>query len=151
MEAPTMMKPVQPALEAWKQQIDAGWRMIEAITEASRRTREIQLEAAVAAHAGMEASRKLLAQAQDVQELWRIQSEWLSRSFAESMAYWQRLQQAALETQAALGAGLPAAAPAVAADGGAMAQMMDNAYRQWLQATQQFYSAPLLAQTRQPA
>jgi len=146
-----MTKAEQPALEAWKKQLDATWRMLETMTEGARRMGEIQLEAAVAAHAGIEASRKALAGAQDPQELWRVQAEWLSRNLSETINYWQRLQQAALETQSALGGGLTAEAPSAEA-GSAVAHMMDSAFRQWLQTTQQFYSAPLVAaQTRQSA
>jgi phasin family protein len=151
----------QPALAAWKKQLDTAWRVLEVVTEGSRRVREMQLEVAVETHAKTEASRKLLAGANDVQQIWRVQADWLAGNAADCTAYWRRLYEAAAETQAALVGCLSGqvSAPGLAAGaqlpeaGNALIQMMDQAYKQWLDTTQQFYTAPSLArpEVREPA
>jgi len=152
-------KAEEMTVTAWKSGIDAWYRALEAMTEGARKMHEIQLQAAVEAHAGTEASRKQLAGAADAQAAWRIQAEWLSRSATDSLAYWQQLAEVAGETQAAVAGCLAAQAPlgmtlGIPGQGGkdAMMQMMDKAYRQWLETTQQFYAAPVVAQpqVRQP-
>ena len=138
-----MTQPQDAAIAAWKNGIDTWWRALEAATEGARKLHEIQLEAAVEAHACTEASRKQLAEATDPQAAWRIQTEWLSRNLADSQAYWRRLAEAAGETQAAVAeclsgkslTALPAGQP------GPMLEMMDKAYRQWLDTTRQLYTA----------
>jgi hypothetical protein len=123
------------------------------MTDGARKMHEIQLKAAVAAHASTEASRKQLAGAANAEAAWRIQAEWLSRSANESLAYWRQLAEVAGETQAAVTACMAAQAPlgmrlGIPGQGGkdAVMQMMDKAYRQWLETTQQFYAAPVVAQ-----
>ena len=137
------------AIGAWKQRLDAALRAIEAITEGSMKIRETQLAAAAEAHASAEATRKQLDAAADPQQLWSMQSEWLIASLRSSLAYWQQIHWAAWETQGnvarclcdpeALFAPQPAAAEA---SKGALLDVMDEAYKRWLQATQQFYSPP---------
>jgi len=151
----TTANPEGMAVTAWKGGIDTWWRALEAMTEGARKMHEIQLEAAVKAHASTEASRKQLAGAADAQAAWRVQAEWLSRSASESLAYWRRLAEVAGETQAAVTACMAAQAPLGMPPGipgqsgrDAVMQMMDKAYRQWLETTQQFYTAPAVAQPR---
>ena len=148
-----MTKPEDTAMAAWKGGVDSWWRALEAMTEGARKMHEIQLKAAAEAHASTEASRKQLAEAADAQAAWRMQAEWLSRSANESLAYWRRLAEIAGETQAAVAACMAAQAPlgmplGIPGQSGnaAMMQMMDKAYRQWLETTQQFYTAPVVAQ-----
>ena len=144
-----MTKPEDTAMAAWKGGVDSWWRALEAMTEGARKMHEVQLKAAVEAHASTEASRKQLAGAADAQAAWRMQAEWLSRSANESLAYWRRLAEIAGETQAAVAACMAAQAPlgmplGIPGQSGnaAMMQMMDKAYRQWLETAQQFYAAP---------
>jgi len=147
----TTAKAEEMPVTAWKGGVDTCWRALEAMTEGARKMHEIQLEAAVEAHASTEASRKQLAEASDAQAAWRIQGEWLSRSLNDSLAYWRRLAEAAGETQAAIAACLYAQ-PKLGIGGieqggnAALMQMMDKAYRQWLETTKQFYGAPVVAQ-----
>ena len=145
----TTAKPKAEAMTvtAWKGGIDAWWRALEAMTEGARKMHEIQLKAAAEAHASTESSRKQLAGAVDTEAAWRIQAEWLSRNANESLTYWRRLAEIAGETQAAVAACVAAQAPfamppGIPGQGGkdAMMQMMDKAYRQWLETTQQFYA-----------
>jgi hypothetical protein len=140
------------ALGGWKRQLDAALRAIEALTEGSMKMRETQLAAAAEAHASAEATRKLLDTAWDAQQLWRIQNEWLLASLRSSAAYWRQVHQAAWETQGQVArclcqpAGLLAPQPVLSETSkGALLDMMDEAYQRWLQATQQFYAAPLVS------
>ena len=137
------------AVVAWKRQLDASLRAIEALTEGSMKVRETQLAAAAEAHAGAEATRKLLDATLDAQQLWSIQNEWLLASLRGSVAYWQHLHEAAWEIQANVAcclcepAGFLAPQPAAGEPAkGALLDVMDEAYKRWLQATQQFYSPP---------
>lgn len=139
-----------PAMAACKGQLDGGLKMLEAIIEGTRKIHEAQLEAAVEAHAGAEATRKQLEGARDAQELWRIQSAWLSGCLNESLAYWRKLYEVALETQSCLAQCVvqqattlaPGAPAATEAPMGAMLGIMDSAYKQWLEATRKAYALP---------
>jgi hypothetical protein len=135
-------------LAAAKAQIDAGFRVLEAIAEATRRYYEAQLEAAVEAHAKAEATRKQLEQARDLPELWRVESEYLSCCAKESLAHWNSLREIALEAQGNVARcfGQPGAAPSGATAGAPLMEIMDTAYKRWLETTRQFYAAPIVAQ-----
>ena len=138
-----MTIPQDVATAAWKSGIDSCWRALEAMTEGARKLHEIQLEAAVEAHASTEASRKQLAGCADPQAAWRIQADWLTRNLTDCQAYWRRLAETAGETQAAVAAclcGQPVSAPPAAGTQGAVLEMMDKAYQQWLETTRQFYT-----------
>ncbi len=124
------MNPNDIALQAWKQQLDGALQAFEACTEAFLRLREAQLEAAVDAHAAAEAVRKQVAEAKDVQELWRIQGEFLTSTMTKSVAYWRELYEALAQTPS----------PQV---GKNLAESMDAAYKRWLETTQQFYASPM--------
>jgi len=98
-------------LDAWKRQLDAAMRLTEVVIEGSERMREVQLEAAAAAHADAVATQQALAKAATPEALLRIQTEWLAANQKKSMAYWKALYDAAAETHAAMaeciGASLP--------------------------------------------
>jgi phasin family protein len=132
---------------AMKQQFEQGFAVLEAITEGSRKLQEAQLKAATEAHAAVEAMHKRLAEAGDGQDLWRIQSEWMSASLEKSLAYWRELYETAIETESSiaklLAAQLPLAVSFVPGAGnataGPLAEMMNNAYNQWTEAARKFY------------
>jgi hypothetical protein len=134
-------------LAAAKAQLDAGFRLFEAIAEGARSICEAQLDAAVEAHACAEATRKQLAQAREPQEIWRIQSEYLSGCLRDWVAHCDCLRERAVEAQANVSRclGQPGAGPAGASGGGPFIDMMDSAYKRWLETTRQFYGAPLVA------
>jgi phasin protein len=111
------------------------------MVECARRIHEVQLEAAVEAHASAEATRKQLQGARDPQELWRIQSEWLAACLKGSLSYWSEISQAVLESQASIAASLGQPSAALL-QGAAPMQMMDSAYQQWLAATRKVLAAP---------
>jgi len=135
---------------ALKRQLEAGLAVLEAITESARKLQETQLKAATEAHAALEAMHKRVAQAGDGQELWRLQSEWMSASVEKSLAYWRELYQTAIETETSiaklLAAQLPFAMTAIPSAGsgtaGPLAEMMNEAYKRWTEAARQFSKVP---------
>jgi phasin family protein len=149
------------ALQACKQQLECAATVIEAMTEGSMRLRETQLKAAREANAGMKAQRERIAGAGDAQELWRIQSEWAQASFGAALTYWRSLAEIALATQSLVAKCVsrqPLPSSAQAAPGAEdpqrqIVEVMDSAYRRWLESTRQFYAPPVIAapQIRQPA
>ncbi len=141
-------------LAQWKGQLDTALRVVEAIAEGSRKMCEAQLEAVVEAHARAEATRKLLAKTGDAQELWKIQSEWMSANLGQALSYWRCLCEACLETESCVtdclrqqagiaGAQAPAASEAPQ---GTLLEMMNSAYRRWQETTRQFYAAATVPQ-----
>jgi phasin family protein len=128
-----------------KRQVEAGLAVLEAIAEGSRKLQQMQLKAATEAHAAVEAIHKRVAQGANGQELWRLQSEWMSASVEKSLAYWRELYQTAIETEStiakALAAQFPLSASAVpaagTASGGPMVEMMNDAYKRWTEAARQ--------------
>ncbi len=149
------------ALEAWKRQLECAAATVEAITEGSAKTREAQLKAANAACAGARALRERAAGAGDALALWRAQGEWAQASFGAALAYWHEIAEIALATQLRVAKcvsrqALPSAAQAAPAAEDPQRQLleiMDSAYRRWLETTRQFYAPPVIAepQIRQPA
>ena len=138
-----------PVTAACKSQLDAGMKALECVVECARRIHEVQLEAAVEAHASAEATRKQLQGARESQDLWRIQSEWLSACLQGSLSYWSAISQAVLESQASIAASLaqpsallPGAGPITGSPAAPLMQMMDSAYKQWLEATRKALTAP---------
>ena len=89
-------------LTAAKTQLDASFKVFEAIAEGARCIYEAQLEAAVEAHACAEATRQQLAQARDAQEIWRIQSEYFSGCIRDWVAHCDCLRERTLEAQASV-------------------------------------------------
>ena len=134
-------------IRVWKQQLDNAMRTVEAFSEGSIKMRETQLKAANQVHKTMDSARKLLDDANNQQDLWRIQSEWLASSFERGFALWSELAQTAAETQSTIAklyqsetpfvtpvTGLPQASKTALV-------LMDEAYRRWRDTTLQFYSA----------
>ena len=133
-------------MSACKQQMGAALRLVEALTEESRKLREFQLTCAVEAHASAVATREALEKAADAQELWRIQREWWSATMNRSLAYWRETCEGMLRTQSSLG--LCLGAPAGAAKPGglptsnaALLEMMGETYKRWLETTSGLYAA----------
>ena len=139
-------------VQVWKQQLDAGLRVMEALVEGATKLREMQLEAAARAHADLEATRKSMAAATDIGRLLELQTEWARANAQRCAEYWRGLYDVAARTQADIaGSVVPrlpaaAAAPAAPADASkeAVLNLIDQAYKQWLDATQQFYRVPTM-------
>ena len=133
-----------PAIAAWKRLLDMPVSIVAAMTEGSRKMHETQLKAAIETHGAAEATHRKLAEAADGQELWRIESEWLSANAEKSLAYWRELQQVALETQTSIARCL--STPLLGDGAGAVPEgpleMMNGAYKRWLEASRQLYALP---------
>jgi len=141
-----MTKPDDLMTNAWKQQIGVALRLVETLTEESRKLREFQLTSAVEAHASAVATREALEKAADAQDLWRIQSEWWSASMNRSLEYWREAYEGMMRAQVSLARCL--AVPAGAAKSGALPtsnaallEMMGDAYKRWLETTSEIYAA----------
>jgi len=95
------------ALQAWKRQLDASLRMIEALTEGAERLHATQLEAAAAAHADAVATQGAAAQAKDAAALTQLQIQWLRGNAEKSVAYWRAVYENAMQTSREIAACLP--------------------------------------------
>ena len=142
--------PTDFLIKACKQNIDCGMRVIEALVEGATKVRELQLEAATEVHAGTVATQKAIAATNDPAEMWKQYSQWMVSNAQKSASYWQTIAQATAETNAAVFKCMTEGAQQMAAsapgDGGdaakaALSGMIDNAYKQWLDATREFYGA----------
>jgi len=91
------MTPENPLLQEWKQQLDIGFRVIEAILEGATKLHEAQLDAACAAHADAVATQKALARATNAPELLRLQAQWASATAQNWALYWRALQECAMQ------------------------------------------------------
>jgi len=91
-------------LKSWKQQLDAAFRLVEALTEGAERMHETQLEAAADAHADAVATQDAALRARDAAELAQVQLQWARANVEKSLAYWRAMYENALQTGAQLGA-----------------------------------------------
>jgi phasin family protein len=135
-------KPEDFLLQAWKQQLDLGLRLVETIVEGAIKLREVQIEAATDAHADAVATRKSAVDATDLAQLVKLQAEWTRANVQKCAAYWRDLYEVAARTQGELASRAGVQPPAAAVSGEpnkALFGMIDDAYRGWLDATQKFY------------
>jgi phasin family protein len=96
------MKPEDFFLDAWKQQVDIGFRAFETLLEGATKLHEAQLEAACGAHANAVATQKKIAQASDASEVLKLQAEWAGANMENWMAYWRLMAEAMSDTNANL-------------------------------------------------
>jgi phasin family protein len=139
-------QPQEFLVQAWKQQLDVVLRLVEAMTEGATKLREMQIEAATDAHADAVATRKSIAAAAGADELLKLQVAW-GRAHAEKCAaYWRAFYELTAQTQGELARCLCAQAPAIGDEESkkALLSVIDGAYKQWLDATQQFYKLPAI-------
>jgi phasin family protein len=145
-------------VQAWKQQLDLGLRVAEVLVEGATRLREMQLKVATDAHAQIEATRRSVSSAADVSRLMELQIEWARANAEKGLAYWRELYELAAQTQSQLArsayapAAQAAAASAPSTDDPkkAVMAMLDQAYKQWFEATQQFYKLPPMPASPKP-
>lgn len=139
------------ALEIWKRQFDVALQLVEAMTEGAAKVHETQLEAATDAHANAVATQKSAAGVADPVELARIESQWALHNMEHAAAYWRALFETALATNSSMikclceqpgASGLMPQSFDIDASKGALLSMVDNAYKQWLDTSRRFYSAP---------
>ena len=135
-------KPEDFLLQAWKQQLDIGLRLVETMVEGAVRMRQVQLEAATETQSNAAKTRKSVADASDLAQLVKLQAEWTRVNVQKCAAYWRDLYEVATRTQGELASRVGVQPPAAAAEGDAnkaLFGMMDDAYCGWLDATQKFY------------
>lgn len=128
-------------MRACKLQMETAAGMIEALTQGARQMMQ--------AHA-----------TGNPQELWRLQNEWATATLQKTTAYWQECWEIALAAQSSIAQQLSqqmhlpgVQGPANATGQVALLDMMDGAYKRWLESTRQFHSAPTVStpQSRQAA
>ena len=138
-------------LQAWKRQVDSGMHLVETLVEGATRLHEVQIEAAADAHADLEATRKSVAAAADVPQLLKLQGEWAAANARKCAAYWRDLYAVVAQTQSELARCACAETSALSEkpSNKALLGAIDDAYRQWLDATRQFYRVPA-AQPAEP-
>jgi hypothetical protein len=136
--------PTDTALQAWKRQIDTALRIAEAFVEGAERAREIQLSAAVEAHAWLEANRKALAGEAGPGELVALQSRLATENLGKMAEYWTRLAANARDTQARIVAVLTdgTALPQAPGAQDALNAIVDAGYKQWIETLKRLYSLP---------
>ena len=140
--------PTDTALQAWKRQIDTALRIAEAFVEGAEKAREIQLGAAVEAHAWLEANRKALAGELGPTELIALQSRLATENLGKMAEYWNRLAANARDTQARIVAILTdgTALPAAPVPADALNAIVDAGYKQWMETLKHLY-APATARS----
>jgi phasin family protein len=147
-------KPEDFLVQAWKQQMDVHLRVAEALVQGATKLGEMQREAAADAHADIAATRRSIAAVGDVARLVELQTQWTRANAQRCAAYWRGVYELASQTQADLARCLYAAPVAVAAptkrdsSNQALFGLIDNAYKQWFDATQQFYKLPTAPTSR---
>jgi phasin family protein len=92
------MKPEDFFLDAWKQQLDSGFRAFEVLLEGATKLHEVQLDAVCGAHADAVATQKKIAQAADASEVLKLQAQWAAANMESFMAYWRLMHEAMSET-----------------------------------------------------
>src|ERR1043166_2707721 len=112
-------KPEDFLLQAWKQQLDIGLRLIETMVEGAIKMRQVQLEAATETYAKAVATRKSAAEASDLAQLVQLQAEWTRVNVQKCAAYWRDLYEVATRTQGELASRSGVQPPAAAFEGDA--------------------------------
>ncbi len=129
--------------EIWKQQVNAGLQILDALVEVDAKVRAAQLAAATEAHQRTVEAEKLLAGAKDAQELWNAQCTWASQNAERAAAYWREQFEAMGEANARIlrlmQERMQSAVPAEAVAGSPVAALsaVDAAYREMLKNSQQ--------------
>lgn len=138
------VSPTDSALAVCKCQIETALKIAEAFVEGAEKAREIQLGAAVDAHAWLEANRKALADMANPAELVALQSRLATENLGKMAEYWNRLAANARETQSRIlqllldGSTLPQSGVPPEA----LNAIVDAGYKQWMDALKRLYSAP---------
>lgn len=83
------MTPEHLLLQAWKQQLDIGFWVMETVLEGATKLHEAQLDAACEAHADAVATHKALAQATSASDILRLQAQWAAANARRWTQYWR--------------------------------------------------------------
>jgi hypothetical protein len=90
-------------LQSWKQQLDTGLKMVDAVVQGAMEMRTSQLAAAADTHNRDLDAEKSVMGAKTISDLLLIQLNWMTANMERSMAYWNQMFQAAAEANAKLG------------------------------------------------
>ena len=129
--------------EAWKQQVNTGLQLLDAVAEATAKMRSAQFAAANETHQRTVEAEKLLAGAKDAQELWNAQCTWASANAERAAAYWREQFEAMTEANARIlklmQERMQAAVPVEPGANPSVAGLaaVDSAFREMLKASQQ--------------
>jgi hypothetical protein len=129
--------------EVWKQQVNSGLQILDAVAEATAKMRSTQLAAANEMQQRTVEAEKLLAGAKDAQELWNAQCTWASANAERAAAYWRDQFEAMTAANARIlklmQERMQAAVPAESGANPSIAVLasVDSAYREMLKASQQ--------------
>jgi hypothetical protein len=140
--------------DAWKQQVEASVRVMDALVEADAKLRSSQLSAANEAHERTQALEKALADCKNAQELWGAQWNWALATCERSAAYWRNLFEVMQEANAKMARCMQERVQGAAQTRGAGElpatgfPAFDQAYRELLKTSQQFF--PALAGRSEP-
>lgn len=141
------MKSEDLLMRACRQQFEFAAGMIQSLTEGSKKLQETNLKAASEASASFASAQKQIAQAADPSEIWRIQTGWASQNIEKAMAYWRDLTTIALGAQSAIAKRLAEDVQRIDPETtvietpGNVVEMMERAYKQWLETTRRIAAA----------
>jgi phasin family protein len=136
-------------MQAWKQQLDGWLRAVETLVEAANKLSQLQIEAAVGAHADLEATRNAMTTAGDPARVVELQTQCARANAEKCAAYWRRVYEVGAQTQARLAqCMLPVTAvtapTAVDDSQRAVLTTIEQVYKQWLDTAQQMYRLPAI-------
>jgi phasin family protein len=100
-------------MQAWKQQLDGWLRAVETLVDAANKLSQLQIEAAVGAHADLEATRNAMTTAGDPARVVELQTQCARANAEKCAAYWRRFYEVGADGHRA---GLQAVAGYGAAD-----------------------------------
>jgi phasin family protein len=109
------------------------------------------VEAAVDAHADLDATRKAIAATTDPARVLELQAQWARANAEKCAAYWRRFYEVGVQMQASLAQCMVPAPAAVDESNRAMLTLVDQAYKQWLDTAQQFYKLPAIPAQSKPS
>jgi phasin family protein len=145
--------PAAAAVTAWKRQIDLGLELAQAVVTGMEKACELQRDAARQTYESLEAARNALATTSPA-ELAALQTRLATENLGRMAQYWGALAANARDTHARIverlmrgAAATPWLTDAAAAPQptGALNDLVDAGYRQWLETLRRFYSPPEIA------
>jgi phasin protein len=89
-------------LQTWKEQVDTGIKMIDAMVQGAMEMRTSQLAAATETHTRDLNIEKSVMGARTASDLLLIQLNWMTANMERSMAYWNQMFHAATDANAKL-------------------------------------------------
>lgn len=132
------MRPDDLVMRACRNQVDFATGVVQSLTEGSSKMQERNLQAANDVTASFAAAQQQMAQASGLQDVWRIQAKWASENVENA---WRDLSAIALGAQSAIVKRLAQEVQRIDPDStlldprGNFLEVMDRAYKQWLETT----------------